>query len=121
VKHSGLSSFAWRALPGYNTAITRRFQFSLKARPAKRDYVGGFVWAFFGDDGDDGMSWEPLVGFIAGWTAGWLVDRFIAPFVFALIGAFIGLVAGAIIVAIRVSDEPRPHRQNGDDESDPQQ
>jgi hypothetical protein len=100
--------------------MPRRFQFSLK-NPAKRGYVGGFVWAFLGDDGDDGMSWEPLIGFFAGGAVGWLVDRFISPFAFAFIGSFVGLVAGAIIVAIRVADEPRQEHRSEIDQSAPQQ
>ena len=91
--------------------------FSFKAmlglqRAAKRGYIGGFLWALFGDSGDDGMCWEVLAGIFVGASLGWLADRFITPYAFTVIGTLLGPMVGAAIVAVRIADEPRPMRRN---------
>jgi F0F1-type ATP synthase assembly protein I len=60
-----------------------------------------------GDDGDEPMSFGPILGALVGCFAGWLVDRFVAPYGFWFFGVVGGLLIGAIVVAIRVADEPR--------------
>jgi len=91
----------------------RRRQFTLKTilgrrRPTKRGYIGGFLWAFLGDTGDDGMSWEPIVGFLLAGVIGWLADKAISPHAFTLMGQLLGMLLGGVIAAIRVADQPRP-------------
>lgn len=103
--------------------MSRRFQISLRTllpqrRPVKRGYIGGFFWAFFGDSGHDGMSWEPIIGCLIGGVIGWLTDKAISPHAFILMGSFSGMLLGAAIVAVRVADEPRP---TGADRSGAQQ
>lgn len=90
-----------------------RPQFSLKSllwhgKPTKRGYIGGFVWAFVGDSGDDGMSWEPLAGALLGGVLGCGANQLIPHYALPLVGTFAGLLLGAVIVAIRFADEPRP-------------
>ena len=60
----------------------------------QRGYIGGFLWAFLGDSGDDGMSWEPIAGFLLGGVIGWLADKAISPDAFTLVGQMSALRTG---------------------------
>lgn len=100
--------------------MSRRFQFRLKTlfglqTPTRRGYLGGFLYAIFGDSGDDGIRWEVLAGVLVGCTLGCLADRFvIAPYPFAVVGSLIGPIFGAAVVALRIANQPRPTPQSSD-------
>lgn len=75
----------------------------------ERGFIGGFVYAVCGDDGDDpahhwvvyGILLGGLVGGGIGATFGLLKE-------IAFIGGIAGFLCGAVAAAIRVAHSPRP-------------
>ena len=75
----------------------------------ERGYVGGFVYAYFGDSGDDPMHHWVVFGALLGYFVGGGIGLLVGiVWEAAAVGGLLGIFVGAVAVAVRVAHEPRP-------------